>query len=136
MAALGGRLGAADLAGYRAHVEEAPASRYRGCIVGTALGLTAGPTLVDVLTRLAASLAPGTAPGGEAYCAYAEALRDAYAARLRGMGEGGGAGADATDAALHEPSRRRGPGGHGRGVDPRRCSPPSAPRRCCPRPGF
>ena len=100
MAALGGRLGAADLASYRAGVEEAPASRYRAALVGTAPGLTAGPTLVDVLRRLGASLAPGTAPGGaapggETYCAYAGALRDAYAARLRGMG----AGADATDAA-------------------------------------
>ena len=96
MAALGGRLAAADLAGYRAHVEEAPCVGYRDALVGTAPGLTAGPTLADVLTRLAASLTPGTAPGGEApggetYCAYAEALGGAYAARLRGMGAGDGA---------------------------------------------
>ena len=92
MAALGGRLAAADLAGYEAGVEEAPCVGYRDALVGTAPGLTAGPTLADVLKRLAASLAPGTAPGGAAYCAYAEALRDAYAARLRGMGAGTSAG--------------------------------------------
>ena len=87
MAALGGRLTAADLANFRAHVEEAPTARYRGALVRTAPGLTAGPTLVDVLNRLAASLVPGTAPGPEAYCAYAEALSGAYAARLRAMGD-------------------------------------------------
>ena len=91
MAALGGRLGAADLAGYRAHVEEAPTARYRDALVSTAPGLTAGPTLIDVLRRLAASFTPGEAPDGTAYAAYAQALRDAYAERLRGMGEGTGA---------------------------------------------
>ena len=92
MAALGGRLSAADLAAYEAQVEEAPATRYRDAQVRTAPGLTAGPTLVDVLDRLAASLVPGAAPpGGEAYVAYAEALQAAYAERLRGMGEDTGA---------------------------------------------
>ena len=92
MAALGGRLSAADLAAYEAQVEEAPATRYRDAQVRTAPGLTAGPTLVDVLDRLAASLVPGSAPpGGEACVAYAEALQAAYAARLRGMGEDTGA---------------------------------------------
>ena len=92
MAALGGRLAADDLAGYEAGVEEAPSVRYRDHLVSTAPGLTAGPTLVDTLNRLALSLEPGAAPpGGAAYCAYAEALRDAYAARLRFMGEGGAA---------------------------------------------
>ena len=91
MAALGGRLAASDLAGYRAHVEEAPTARYRDALVSTAPGLTAGPTLIDVLRRLAASFTPGEAPDGTAYAAYAQALRDAYAERLRGMGEGTGA---------------------------------------------
>ena len=89
MAALGGRLSDTDLAGYEAQVEEAPATRYRDALVSTAPGLTAGPTLVDVLNRLATALDPGAAPpGGEAYAAYAEALQAAYAKRLRGMGEG------------------------------------------------
>ena len=57
MAALGGRLSAADLANYEATIEEAPETRYRESRVRTAPGLTAGPTLVDVLDRLAASLA-------------------------------------------------------------------------------
>ena len=89
MAALGGRLSAADLASYEATIEEAPVTRYRDALVKTAPGLTAGPTLIDVLDRLTASLDPGAAaPGSNAYAAYAGALRDAYAARLRGMGEG------------------------------------------------
>ena len=91
MAALGGRLSAADLANYEATIEEAPETGYRDARVRTAPGLTAGPTLVDVLDRLAASLAPGEAPDGETYVAYAEALQRAYAARLRGMGAGGDA---------------------------------------------
>ena len=88
MAALGGRLSADDLAAYEAQVEEAPATRYRDALVMTAPELTAGPTLVDVLDRLAASLEPGESPGGEAYVAYAEALQAAYAERLQGMGAG------------------------------------------------
>ena len=92
MAALGGRLSAADLAGYEAQVGEVLPEFYQGCRVWAAPGLTAGPTLIDVLSRLAASLGPGAAPpGGEAYAAYAEALQAAYAERLRGMGEGTGA---------------------------------------------
>ncbi len=89
MAALGGRLSAADLANYEATIKEAPETGYRDARVRTAPGLTAGPTLVDVLNRLAASLDPGaTPPGGAAYVAYAEALQAAYAERLRGMGAG------------------------------------------------
>ena len=69
MAALGGRLSDTDLADYEAQVEEASATRYRDALVNTAPGLTAGPTLIDVLNRLATSLVPGAAPpGGEAYC--------------------------------------------------------------------
>ena len=88
MAALGGRLSAADLATYEAEIEEIRPALYRGSRVWAAPGLTAGPTLIDVLNRLAATLDPGAAPGGETYAAYAEALRAAYAKRLRAMGAG------------------------------------------------
>ena len=88
MAALGGRLSAADLATYEAEIEEVCPALYRGSRVWAAPGLTAGPTLIDVLNRLAATLDPGAAPGGETYTAYAEALRAAYAKRLRAMGAG------------------------------------------------
>ena len=88
MAALGGRLSAADLAGYEVQIEEVAPVPYRDARVWAAPGLTAGPTLLDVLSRLATSLDPGEAPDGEAYAAYAEALQAAYAARLRGMGAG------------------------------------------------
>ena len=92
MAALGGRLSAADLAGYEARVEEVLPELYRGCWVWAAPGLTAGPTLIHVLNRLTTTLVPDAAPpGGEAYAAYAEALQAAYTERLRGMGEGTGA---------------------------------------------
>ena len=70
MAAAGGRLAPADLAAYRAEGREAPLTAYRDVRVMTAPGLTAGPTLVDVLNRLTASLPPGSTEG-EAYCAYA-----------------------------------------------------------------
>ena len=86
MAALGGRLSAADLAVYEAQIEEAPVIGYRDARIGTAPGLTAGPTLADVLDRLTTSLDPGEAPDGDTYLAYAEALQAAYAERLRGMG--------------------------------------------------
>ena len=99
VAALGGRLSAADLAGYKARIEEVPPVPYRNSRVWAAPGLTAGPTLLDVLNRLSASLDPGEAPGGEAYAAYAEALQAAYAARLRGMGEG--TDADAASCTSH-----------------------------------
>ncbi|MCY4480534.1 MAG: gamma-glutamyltransferase [Rhodospirillales bacterium] len=88
MAALGGRLSAADLAVYEAQIEEAPVTGYRDARIGTAPGLTAGPTLADVLDRLTTSLDPGEAPDGDTYLAYAEALQAAYAERLRGMGAG------------------------------------------------
>ena len=88
MAALGGRLSAADLAAYEAEIEEIRPALYRGSRVWAAPELTAGPTLIDVLNRLASSLDPGEAPGREAYAAYAEALQAAYAKRLRAMGEG------------------------------------------------
>ena len=88
MAALGGRLSAADLAGYEAEAEEVSPMPYRRCRLWAAPGLTAGPTLIDVLNRLSASLDPGAAPGGAAYAAYAEALQAAYAKRLQAMGEG------------------------------------------------
>ena len=88
MAALGGRLSAADLAVYEAQIEEAPVTGYRDARIGTAPGLTAGPTLADALDRLTTSLDPGEAPDGDTYLAYAEALQSAYAERLRGMGAG------------------------------------------------
>ena len=87
MAALGGRLSAADLAGYEAEAEEVSPLPYRRSRVWAAPGLTAGPTLIDVLNRLSTSLDPGAAPDGAAYAAYAEALQAAYARRLSAMGE-------------------------------------------------
>ncbi len=88
MAALGGRLSAADLTGYQAQIELVLSDFYRGSRVWAAPGLTAGPTLINVLNGLSLSFDPGEVPDGEAYCAYAEVLQAAYAKRLRVMGEG------------------------------------------------
>ena len=88
MAALGGRLSEADLAGYEARAEAVSPAPYRDSVVWAAPGLTAGPTLLDVLNHLAVTLDQGGAPEGKTYAAYAEALQAAYAKRLRAMGEG------------------------------------------------
>ncbi len=91
MAALGGRLSERDLAAYRAPVTEAAEARYRDATVWAAPGLTAGPTLIGVLSRLAALLVPDAEPGSDAYCAYAHALRETYAERFSTMGDGAAA---------------------------------------------
>jgi len=89
----GSRLSAADLGGYRALVKPALAISYRGFDVAAVPGLSAGPTLADVLGRLTAAL-PGAGPlaggpGPQAYAAYAQAFAAAYAARLETLGDSG-----------------------------------------------
>jgi gamma-glutamyltranspeptidase/glutathione hydrolase len=82
----GSALDAADLAGYRARVVQADAMAYRGGTVFSAPGLSAGPTLREVLTALA-TFTPGPAPDAEAYLAYAGAMLDAYDTRLMNLGD-------------------------------------------------
>ncbi|MEX2628966.1 MAG: gamma-glutamyltransferase [Tistlia sp.] len=83
----GGSLSAEDLRAYRAEFQQPLEIPYRDGRVFAAPGLTAGPTLADVLARLSERLRPGEAPDGAAYTAYAEALGAAYRARLAGMGD-------------------------------------------------
>nr|WP_318272816.1 gamma-glutamyltransferase [Paracoccus saliphilus] len=84
--AKGGSLSRDDLRAYRAELQT-PLSFSRGqATLHVTPRLTAGPTFRDVLTML-----PPLAgqPGGTAFVAYADALRDAYAKRLEGMGDDG-----------------------------------------------
>jgi gamma-glutamyltranspeptidase/glutathione hydrolase len=89
----GSRLSAADLSGYRAAVKPALALAYRGLEVAAVPGLSAGPTLADVLSSWAGGLAVegglARGPGPQAYAAYAEAFAAAYARRLETLGDSG-----------------------------------------------
>jgi gamma-glutamyltranspeptidase/glutathione hydrolase len=89
----GSRLSPSDLSGYRAVVKPALAIPYRGLDVAAVPGLSAGPTLADVLGRLTDSLTidDGLArgPGPQAYAGYARAFADAYAHRLETLGDSG-----------------------------------------------
>ncbi len=94
--AAGGRLSREDLAGYRARIVEPLEIPFFGARIHAAPGLTAGPTLRHVAALTAddpravpggaGGSAPG-APGADAYVAWAEALRTAYAERLATMGD-------------------------------------------------
>ena len=94
IAAMGGKVAAADLAGCRAVLRDTTPLDWRGTYtVHTAGGLTAAPTM-EVVLRGMAGIAPGAAPDTAWYRALARIMRDAYAERLSGLGAGeGGAGA-------------------------------------------
>ncbi len=83
----GSFLRAADLAAVAPRVGDADACRYRGARVFTAPGLTAGPTLQQVLAAMEPAFTPGAAPDAEAYLAYADALLAGYETRLATMGD-------------------------------------------------
>src|SRR5690606_9677919 len=93
MAEAGGRLSAADLAGYRARLVDPLEIAYRGATVAATPALTAGPTLARVLELLTPALTEAERhagrPGAASYVAYAEALNAAYAERLAGEGGDG-----------------------------------------------
>ncbi len=85
--AAGSSLRIEDLNRYQPTVLDADQSMYRGAKFYTAPGLTAGPTLRDVLTRLESSLQPGSVPDADAYIAYAKAMLEAYEIRLSSLGD-------------------------------------------------
>lgn len=101
LAAKGSVMTRADLAGYHAEIVDPLDIAYRGGRVLAMPGLTAGPTLADMLGRLARDWTPGARPDGATFTAWAAALKGAYAARLTGMGDGpgNGAGNEAGDGA-------------------------------------
>lgn len=85
--AMGGFLDAADLRRYRARIVEPLATDYRGAQFALAPGLTAGPTLQYALERLRRARFHRGGPRADAFVAYAEAMRAAYAERLATMGD-------------------------------------------------
>jgi gamma-glutamyltranspeptidase / glutathione hydrolase len=86
VAAGGGFLSAADLAGYQARTVPSLEVPYRGYALHAARGLTAAPTLADVLDRLS-SKRFAQAPDVVYFEALIDALQQAYHNRLEGLGD-------------------------------------------------
>jgi gamma-glutamyltranspeptidase/glutathione hydrolase len=86
IAAAGGVLSADDLTRCRPRVVPALDIPYRGYTFQAARGLTAAPTLADVLDRLQGK-SFAKRPDANYFEAIVEALQQAYAARLEGLGD-------------------------------------------------
>lgn len=93
LAAMGGVLSAADLAGCAARVRPAIAVPWRGRTLMLASGLTAGPTLARVLDGMV-DAPRGASPSAGWYGQLARAMQAAYAERLSGLGDAEPAGAE------------------------------------------
>jgi gamma-glutamyltranspeptidase/glutathione hydrolase len=87
---LGGVLGPEDLKQFRARIAAPLECDYRGAKIALAPQLTAGPSMAWTLGRLAHRKFKPGGPHADAFVAYAEVLREAYAQRLRTMGESEG----------------------------------------------
>jgi len=85
--AMGGVLGPEDLKQYRARIAAPMECDYRGATMALAPQLTAGPSMAWALGRLAHRRFERGGPHSDAFVAYAEVLREAYAQRLQTMGE-------------------------------------------------
>ena len=91
IAALGGVVDAQDLAACKAVIRDSPTLSWRGThLVHTAGGLTAAPTLAQVMDTMA-TLAPSGQPDAAWFAQLSTAMRDAYASRLEGLGAGAAA---------------------------------------------
>jgi gamma-glutamyltranspeptidase/glutathione hydrolase len=84
---LGSFVTAADLAGCAARVLPALRAPWQGRTLLLANGLTAAPTWLEVMRRMA-GVPAGAAPGPAWYAALAQAMKAAYAERLAGLGAG------------------------------------------------
>jgi gamma-glutamyltranspeptidase / glutathione hydrolase len=82
----GGFLSAEDLAACRPRIVPSLEIPYRGYSFHAARGLTAAPTLADVIDRLS-SRSFGKSPDAEYFEALVDALQQAYHARLEGLGD-------------------------------------------------
>jgi gamma-glutamyltranspeptidase/glutathione hydrolase len=82
----GGVLSAGDLAACRARIVPSLEIAYRGYSLHAARGLTAAPTLADVLDRLA-SKRFAQAPDAVYFETLIDALQQAYHARFEGLGD-------------------------------------------------
>ncbi len=86
IAALGGVIDGQDLASCRAGLRDAPTIPWRDDhLVHTAGGLTAAPTLAEVVAGMADVPRAG-APDAAWFAALSTVMRDAYARRLAGLG--------------------------------------------------
>lgn len=85
--AKGGALSTDDLATYRARPMTAIEAPYRGGMVYTAAGMTAGPNLAECLFMMEKAFTPGAVPDATSYTAIARALGKTYERRLREMGD-------------------------------------------------
>ncbi|HVC53566.1 MAG TPA: gamma-glutamyltransferase [Stellaceae bacterium] len=95
VAAAGGVMSLADLAACQARIVPALEIPYRGTVFGAARGLSAAPTLADIIGRLAAQRFGG-GPDAAYFLTLADALQAAYAARLSGLGDAEGTGLTST----------------------------------------
>ncbi len=87
IADLGGVVDAKDLAGCEATIREAPVIDWRGThVVHTAGGLTAAPTLAQVIGGMAGTSLPKSGPEPEWFTSLSKVLRQAYSSRLEGLG--------------------------------------------------
>jgi len=87
LAAVGSIITKADLEAYDARMAEPLTFAYRQARVTVLDGLFAGRSLKMALERLAALPLAGDWPDDNAFCAYVEALREAYAHRFATMGD-------------------------------------------------
>jgi gamma-glutamyltranspeptidase/glutathione hydrolase len=87
IAELGGVVDGEDLAGCQTVLREAPVIDWRGThLVHTAGGLTAAPTLAQVIAGMEqAECAPG-GPGPDWFAQLSRVMQNAYASRLEGLG--------------------------------------------------
>src|SRR5947208_14474453 len=85
-AAAGGVLSAVDLAECRARIVPSLEIPYRSYALQAARGLTAAPTLADVIDRLSSKRFP-QAPDAVYFETLIDALQQAYHARLEGLGD-------------------------------------------------
>ncbi len=84
----GGFLSESDLVSCRAVRREPATLRYRDYEVHVAPELNGGPTMLEALAALQRVWAPSSRePDGEAFAAYADALRPAWARRLNDLGD-------------------------------------------------
>lgn len=87
IAVLGGVIDREDLAGCQAVIRDAPVIDWRGThLIHTAGGLTAAPTLAQVIEGMAQTSLPDEGPGPEWFGHLSKVMRRAYASRLEGLG--------------------------------------------------
>lgn len=90
--ALGGVVDAEDLAGCQAVIRDAPTIPWGdGHLVHTAGGLTAAPTLAQVIGDMGAAPRGPGGPDAAWFAALSTSMRRAYASRLEGLGAGSAA---------------------------------------------